>query len=307
MTASFEPFPIGSVRVEPGHLFVIAGPCVLEARAKVLDIARELEGIGRRLGVPMVFKSSFDKANRTRGASFRGPGLEDGLGLLDEVRSATGLPILSDVHESAQVPRAAEVLDCLQIPAFLSRQTDLLQAAGASGRAVNVKKGQFLSPPEMEAVAQKVRSAGARGVLLTERGTCFGYNNLVSDFRAIPVMRRTRCPVVFDATHSVQLPGVGGEASGGQREFIPVLARAAVAAGCDGLFFEVHPDPDSAPSDGPSMYPLAGFEALLQSLLRLHAAIREEDGVSGPTGGSGTPQPERKQSRSEHPKRQRGR
>ncbi|MBI4230757.1 MAG: 3-deoxy-8-phosphooctulonate synthase [Planctomycetes bacterium] len=300
MTASFDPFPIGPVRIEPGRLFVIAGPCVLEGRAKILQIARTLEGIARSLKIPMIFKSSFDKANRTRGASFRGPGLEDGLGLLDEVRSTTALPILSDVHETSQVPRAARTLDCLQIPAFLSRQTDLLQAAGASGRAVNVKKGQFLSPPEMAAVAQKVRSAGARGVLLTERGTCFGYNNLVSDFRAISVMRATRCPVVFDATHSVQLPGALGEASGGQREFIPVLARAAVGAGCDGLFFEVHPDPDRAPSDGPSMFPLALFEALLRSLLRLHEAVREADG--------GSPHhPPRQKRRSDRPQRQRGR
>jgi 2-dehydro-3-deoxyphosphooctonate aldolase (KDO 8-P synthase) len=256
------------------RLFLLAGPCAIEDEALCLEVARFLQRACARLGLPFVFKASFDKANRTSARSFRGPGLDAGLAILARVREAVGVPVLTDIHTEAQAVRAGEVVDVLQIPAFLCRQTDLVRAAVATGRIVNLKKGQFLSPAEMAAVADKARGFGAERLLLTERGTTFGYHNLVTDFRAVPQLQATGFPVVFDATHSVQLPGAGGDRSGGQRQYAPLLARAAVAAGVDGVFIETHPDPDRALSDGPNMIPLAGMPALLKQLSRLHEIIR---------------------------------
>jgi len=245
-----------------------------ENEALCLEVAGALRRLCRRLGLPLVFKASFDKANRTSPGSPRGPGLEAGLAMLDRVRSRFNLPVLTDIHTEAQAGPASQVADVLQIPAFLCRQTDLIAAAVRTGRVVNLKKGQFLSPAEMVQVVAKARALGGKRLLVTERGTTFGYNNLVADMRAIPLLARTGCPVVFDATHSVQLPGGGGDRSGGQREFAPVLARAAVAAGASGVFFETHPDPDQALSDGPNMVPLREMPAVLKSLARVWAAIR---------------------------------
>jgi len=245
---------------------LIAGPCAIESRAHALETAEAIQAIAARLEIACVYKSSFDKANRTSAGSFRGVGMDEGLAILADVRARTGMAVLTDVHESWQCAPAAAAVDCLQIPAFLCRQTDLLRAAAATGAAVNVKKGQFLAPWDMANVAAKMESFGCARLLLTERGASFGYNTLVSDFRALPIMAATGWPVVFDATHSVQQPGGLGGASGGQREFVPVLARAAVAVGCAGLFIETHRDPDRAPSDGPNMVPLAALEALLQEL-----------------------------------------
>ncbi|HEY4719387.1 MAG TPA: 3-deoxy-8-phosphooctulonate synthase [Candidatus Methylomirabilis sp.] len=268
---------VGPVRVGGKNpLALIAGPCVIEEEEHLLGVAERLQEVCGRVGVALILKSSYDKANRTSLASFRGPGIERGLAILRRVREKTGLPILTDVHEVGQVAPVAEVVDALQIPAFLCRQTDLLVAAGQSGRAVNVKKGQFLSPGEMSRVVEKVVSTGNHRLLLTERGTSFGYNNLVVDMRALPMMRALGYPVVFDATHSLQLPGGAGSASGGMREYIPHLARAAVAAGCDAIFMEVHPDPDRAPSDGPTMWPLGELEPLLRQLVRIAEAARGE-------------------------------
>ncbi|MCS7090070.1 MAG: 3-deoxy-8-phosphooctulonate synthase [Verrucomicrobiota bacterium] len=255
-------------------LFLIAGPCVIESEELCVEVARALRRLCRRLGVPYVFKASFDKANRTSADSFRGPGLTAGLGILDRVRTRVDVPVLTDIHSEIQVKPAAQVVDILQIPAFLCRQTDLVQMAAASGRIVNLKKGQFLSPMEMEHVVAKARKAGGRQLLLTERGSCFGYQNLVADMRSIPLMQRLGYPVVFDATHSVQLPGAGRMASSGQREFAPILARAAVAAGADGVFMETHPEPDRALSDGPNMVPLAELPALLKTLVRVFDCVR---------------------------------
>ena len=270
-----RPVSVGSVTVGAGHpLALIAGPCVIEGEDHLLGVAERLQEICGRVGIPVILKSSYDKANRTSLASFRGPGIKRGLEFLRRVREKTGLPVLTDVHDVSQVTLAAEVVDALQIPAFLCRQTDLLLAAGQSGLAVNVKKGQFLSPGEVPRVVEKVVSTGNHRLLITERGTSFGYNNLVVDMRALPMMRAIGYPVVFDATHSLQLPGGTGVASGGLREYVPHLARAAVAAGCDAIFMEVHPDPDRAPSDGATMWPLGELEALLQSLLRISAALR---------------------------------
>lgn len=254
-------------------LFVIAGPCVIENEALCLRVAERLHIITSALGIPFIFKSSYDKANRTSGASFRGLGLDEGLRILRKVNEEIGVPVLSDVHAIEEVQPAAEVLDVLQIPAFLCRQTDLVLAAMRTGKAVNIKKGQFLAPWDMKPVVDKATSTGSHRLLLTERGSCFGYNNLVSDFRSLPIMRQWGYPVVFDATHSVQLPGGAGNASSGQREFVAPLARAAVAVGCDGLFMEVHPDPDRAPSDGPNMVPLDQVEDLLRQVLRLREAV----------------------------------
>ncbi|HYC25534.1 MAG TPA: 3-deoxy-8-phosphooctulonate synthase [Roseiarcus sp.] len=249
-------------------LAIIAGPCQLESRAHALETASALKAISQRLGFGLVFKSSFDKANRTSGASARGLGLKAALPIFGEIRESLGLPVLTDVHEPGQCAIVAEVVDALQIPAFLSRQTDLLVAAARSGRAVNVKKGQFLAPWDMKYVVTKIVEAGGRDILVTERGASFGYNTLVSDMRALPIMaRETGAPVVFDATHSVQQPGGQGAASGGEREFVAVLARAAVAVGVAGVFIETHPDPDRAPSDGPNMITLGDFEALAAELL----------------------------------------
>jgi 2-dehydro-3-deoxyphosphooctonate aldolase (KDO 8-P synthase) len=256
-------------------LFLIAGPCVAESRDLVLHTASTLKDICARLGVPFIFKASFDKANRSSGKSFRGPGREAGLALLAEVRETVGVPVLTDVHTPDDVKAAAEVVDVLQTPAFLCRQTDLIEAAAASGKPVNIKKGQFLAPGDMAQVVAKAHAAGGAGrTLVCERGVSFGYNNLVVDMRGLAVMRQTGCPVVFDATHSVQLPGGQGDRSGGQREFVPVLARAAVAAGVAGLFMETHPDPARALSDGPNAWPLDRMEDLLHTLVTLDRAVK---------------------------------
>jgi 2-dehydro-3-deoxyphosphooctonate aldolase (KDO 8-P synthase) len=256
------------------HLTLIAGPCVVEHPALCLRIASALKRACDRLGIFYVFKASYDKANRTSGQSFRGPGLDSGLAALAEVRAKLGVPVLTDVHSETQVERAAQVVDVLQIPAFLRRQTDLITAAVRTGKIVNLKKGQFLSPAEMGQVVKKARSAGGKKLLVTERGTTFGYNNLVADMRSLPMMRRFGFPVIFDATHSVQLPGGGGAKSSGQREFAPVLAKAAVAAGANGLFIETHPNPDKSPSDGPNMIPLDEMAGLLKTLVKIRMAVK---------------------------------
>jgi 2-dehydro-3-deoxyphosphooctonate aldolase (KDO 8-P synthase) len=273
MEARFTPIAVGSVRIEPGRLALIAGPCVLEDDAMAEEIAQEVRRIATALGIPFVFKASFAKANRSSRESYRGPGASRGLASLARIRERVGVPVTSDVHETTDVPEAARALDLLQIPAFLCRQTALLEAAGASGRPVHVKKGQFLDPGSMGRVIEKVRAAGAPGVIVTERGTTFGYGDLVVDMRSIPTMSRLGCPVFFDATHSVQRPG--GVETGGQREFIPALARAAVAAGADGLFIETHPDPPRARSDRESQWPLADLEPLLRSLMKIHQSIAD--------------------------------
>jgi len=269
-----------SVQFQVGEgqpLLLLAGPCVLESEEIAWKIAGEMQRICRDLGISYVFKASFDKANRTSLDSFRGPGIEKGLRLLGRIRREIGVPVVSDVHDVSQVEMAAEVLDIIQIPAFLCRQTDLLVAAAHTGRVVNIKKGQFVSPWDMKYAVEKVKGAGNNRVLLTERGASFGYNNLVVDMRSFPAMRSLGCPVVFDATHSVQLPGGAGGSSGGQREYIPTLARAAMAAGIDGLFMEVHPDPDAARCDGPNSWPLDRTERLLEKLLAIRRAAQEEN------------------------------
>jgi 2-dehydro-3-deoxyphosphooctonate aldolase (KDO 8-P synthase) len=264
---------VGPLTLVPGGpLFIIAGPCVIEEPGMVLETARALKEITTELGLPFIFKASYDKANRTSITSFRGPGIEAGLKVLAQVREEVGVPVLSDVHGPEEAAAAGKVLDVLQIPAFLCRQTDLLVAAGRTGRVVNVKKGQFLAPEDMAQAVAKLKEAGCEQVILTERGASFGYRNLVSDMRAIPLMRQTGCPVVFDATHSVQMPGGAGTTSGGDRRFVPFLARAAVAAGCDGVFMEVHPDPSRAKSDGPNQVPLRAVADLLKSLVAVRAA-----------------------------------
>jgi 2-dehydro-3-deoxyphosphooctonate aldolase (KDO 8-P synthase) len=248
-------------------LALIAGPCALESRAHALEMAAALKEIAAKAGIALVYKTSFDKANRTSSQSARGIGLEQALPIFAEIRESLKIPVLTDVHEPAQCARVAPAVDVLQIPAFLCRQTDLLAAAAATGKAVNVKKGQFLAPWDMQNVVAKITGAGNRNVLVTERGVSFGYNTLVSDMRALPILKRIGAPVIFDATHSVQQPGGQGTASGGEREFVPVLARAAVAIGVAGLFIETHQDPDQAPSDGPNMLPLKQMEPLLRELL----------------------------------------
>jgi len=252
---------------------LIAGPCVIENEKLCRQVAASLRKTCDKFGVNYVFKASYDKANRTSGKSFRGPGLDEGLRTLAAIREEFGVPVLADVHTEEQARRAGEFVDVLQIPAFLCRQTDLIIAAVRTGRIVNVKKGQFLSPRDMGQVVGKAVEAGGKKILVTERGTTFGYNNLVADMRSIPIMRRFGFPVIFDATHSVQLPGGGGDKSGGQREFAPVLARCAVAAGADGLFIETHPDPDHALSDGPNMVPLRDMAKLLDALLKVRKAV----------------------------------
>jgi 2-dehydro-3-deoxyphosphooctonate aldolase (KDO 8-P synthase) len=258
----------------PRQLFLIAGPCVIENEKLCLQVAAALKKTCAALGIFYVFKASFDKANRTSAKSFRGLGLENGLNILAKVRAEFGLPVLTDIHSEVQAAVAAEVVDILQIPAFLCRQTDLIEAAAATGKMVNLKKGQFLSPNEMGRVAEKAKRAGAKKILLTERGTTFGYNNLVADMRSIPIMKRFGFPVVFDATHSVQLPGGDGDKSSGQREFAPVLARCALAAGANGIFLETHPQPERALSDGANMIPLAEMPAMLKNLLKIFNAAR---------------------------------
>ena len=255
-------------------LALIAGPCQLESRAHALEVASALKEIAARRNIGLVFKTSFDKANRTAGAAARGVGLDAALTVFAEIRESLGLAVLTDVHDSAQCPIAAQAVDVLQIPAFLCRQTDLLIAAARTGRAVNVKKGQFLAPWDMKNVVAKLTDAGAGDVLVTERGVSFGYNTLVSDMRALPILAQIGAPVIFDATHSVQQPGGLGGASGGQREFVAVLARAAVAVGVAGVFIETHPDPDKAPSDGPNMVPLRQFEALIAELQEFDALAK---------------------------------
>lgn len=255
-------------------LILIAGPCVIESERLCFDVAAILRKACDRLGVFFVFKASYDKANRTSGNSFRGPGLDAGLNILARVRSEFGVPVLTDVHTEQQVEAAAECVDILQIPAFLCRQTDLIEAAARSGRVVNLKKGQFLSPQEMGQVVEKASAAGAKRLLVTERGTTFGYNNLVADMRSIPILARHGFPVIFDATHSVQLPGGGGDKSSGQREFAPVLARCAIVAGANGIFVETHPEPDRALSDGPNMIPLREMPALIRNLQNLFRTAR---------------------------------
>ncbi len=254
--------------------FLIAGPCVVESETLVLETAGTLKELTGRLGIPFIFKSSFDKANRSSRASFRGPGMEQGLRILSEVKRQLDLPILTDVHEDTPLAEVASVVDVLQTPAFLCRQTNFILNVCSQQRPVNIKKGQFLSPWEMQNVVDKARSTGNEQIMVCERGFSFGYNNLVSDMRSLAVMRATGCPVVFDATHSVQLPGGQGSASGGQREFVPVLARAAVGAGVAGLFMETHPDPDKALSDGPNAWPLGRMEALLTTLKELDQIVK---------------------------------
>ena len=256
-------------------LFLIAGPCVIESPALTQEIAGRLKEITTRLGVPYIFKASYDKANRSSRASFRGPGIEAGLKVLDDVRRAIGVAVLTDVHEDTPLAEVAAVVDVLQTPAFLCRQTNFIINAASQGKPVNIKKGQFLSPWEMQNVVDKARSTGNQHILVCERGFCFGYNNLVSDMRSLSVLRETGAPVVFDATHSVQLPGGQGTSSGGQREFIPVLARAAVAAGVAGIFMETHPRPAEALSDGPNAWPLARMEPLLSTLVELDRAVKK--------------------------------
>jgi 2-dehydro-3-deoxyphosphooctonate aldolase (KDO 8-P synthase) len=266
---------IGPVRLANNlPVALIAGPCQMESRAHALEVAQALKEIAARRGIGLIYKTSFDKANRTSGKAARGVGLKAALPVFAEIRESLGLPTLTDVHDGAQCAPVAEAVDVLQIPAFLCRQTDLLLAAAATGRAVNVKKGQFLAPWDMVNVAAKVTEAGNPRVILTERGASFGYNTLVSDMRALPIMARTGHPVVFDATHSVQQPGGQGASSGGQREFVETLARAAVAVGVAGLFIETHPDPDRAPSDGPNMVPLREFEALIARLQSIDALVK---------------------------------
>ncbi|MBN2024221.1 MAG: 3-deoxy-8-phosphooctulonate synthase [Pirellulales bacterium] len=273
--------PANPARVGPYHcgrgepLLVIAGPCVLETEALALEIGRRLADIAGRLRVPLVFKASFDKANRTSVESYRGPGLEAGLAILAKVAGETGLPVTTDIHEPAQAAPAAEVCQVLQIPAFLARQTDLLAAAARTGRTVHVKKGQFMAPWDMRHVVGKLEASGCRDILLCERGTFFGYGRLVSDMRSIRQMQSLGAPVVFDATHSVQEPGGLGAATGGNREMVEPLARAAVVVGADALFFETHPDPDHSPSDGPNMVPLDAFEAMLGRLAALRRTVEE--------------------------------
>ena len=272
-------FPIGLNR----PFFLIAGPCVIESMQLQLDVAGQLKEITGRLGIPFIFKSSFDKANRSSGTSFRGPGMEEGLKILAEVRRQIGVPVLTDVHEYTPMNEVASVVDVLQTPAFLCRQTDFIQNVARAGKPVNIKKGQFLAPWDMKHVVQKARDVGNHDIMVCERGASFGYNNLVSDMRSLVVMRETAAPVVFDATHSVQLPGGQGSSSGGQREFVPALARAAVAVGISGLFMETHPDPARALSDGPNAWPLQHMESLLETLVLLDRAVKarpfDEDGL----------------------------
>ena len=272
---SVSPVTIGSITIGAGHpLALIGGPCALEEEGFILEVAARLRDIAAKAGVPFIFKSSYDKANRTSIRSPRGPGLDAGLAILQKVKETVGVPVLSDVHAVDEVGPAAEVLDVLQIPAFLCRQTDLVVAAARTGKPVNVKKGQFLAPWDAKNIVEKIQETGNAQVLLTERGVSFGYNNLVSDMRSLVVMRSFGVPVVFDATHSVQLPGGAGSASAGEREFVPYLARAAVATGCDALFMEIHPDPDHAPCDGPNMLRLEDLPAVLGQVTQIDRIVR---------------------------------
>lgn len=274
-----QPVTVGNVTFGGGGaLPLIAGPCVIEGKESCLRIACGLQAVCAEVGCLLVFKASYDKANRSSGRSYRGPGLREGLAVLAQVRDVLGLPVTTDVHEAADVERVAEVVDLLQVPAFLCRQTDLIVAAARTGKPVNVKKGQFLAPWDAQNIVEKFHDAGGTQLLLTERGVSFGYNNLVVDMRSFPIMRRFGVPVLFDATHSVQLPGGQGRASGGQREFVGPLLRAAVAAGIDGLFLEVHEDPDQALCDGPNMVPLGELRPLLEAARRIHELVGQGPG-----------------------------
>jgi 2-dehydro-3-deoxyphosphooctonate aldolase (KDO 8-P synthase) len=276
--AASHTFSVGKIKFGAGApLFLIAGPCVIESEGHALMMAEKLGAAAAELGVPYIFKASYDKANRSSVSSYRGPGLKNGLKILAKIKKKTGLAVLTDVHQASEVEAAAEVCDILQIPAFLSRQTDLLVAAGKSGRVVNIKKGQFLSPAEMGNAAEKVTSTGNEKIILTERGNSFGYQNLVVDMRSFPIMRKFGYPVVFDVTHSVQLPGGEGKSSGGQPEFIEPLARAGVAAGVDGIFLEVHDNPAKALSDGSNALPLGQFRALMEKIVALGGLVRKWD------------------------------
>jgi 2-dehydro-3-deoxyphosphooctonate aldolase (KDO 8-P synthase) len=276
LTDSLKNFAIGAVRTgADAPLFLIAGPCVIESEMHAMSMAERLASIASNLGVPLIFKASYDKANRSSVSSYRGPGMQEGLRILSSIKKNTGLPLLTDVHDVSQVGPVAEVCDVLQIPAFLSRQTDLLVAAGRSGRVVNIKKGQFLSPQEIGNAAEKVAGTGNKKIILTERGASFGYQNLVVDMRSFPIMRKLGYPVVFDVTHSVQLPGGEGKSSGGQPEFIEPLARAGTAVGVDGIFLEVHDNPAKALSDGTNALPLDQFRPLVEKILRLSALVRQ--------------------------------
>jgi 2-dehydro-3-deoxyphosphooctonate aldolase (KDO 8-P synthase) len=271
-------FRVGNVEVGQGHgLFLIAGPCVIESPGHCYFLAQELKAIGSRLEIPFIFKASFDKANRTSLSSYRGPGLQEGLSIMKCIRQELGIAVLTDIHDVSQIETVAEAVDCLQIPAFLSRQTDLLLAAGKSGCAVNVKKGQFLAPWDMQHVVEKLTSTGCQRIILTERGTCFGYNNLVVDMRSLAIMRGLGFPVVYDITHSLQLPGGQGTSSGGQPQFIEPLARAGVAVGVDGIFMEIHDDPAAALSDGPNALLLNRVEPLLKQLIQIDAMVSSQE------------------------------
>ena len=269
----FAPVQIGPISIAPGRLALIAGPCVLEDAGMAEEVASELKRIAAELDLPFVFKASYSKANRTSRESYRGPGSREGLRAIARIRERVGVPVTSDVHETIEVAGAAETLDLLQIPAFLCRQTPLIEAAARSGKPIHLKKGQFLDPASMAHCVEKARAAGAQGVIVTERGTTFGYGDLVVDYRSIGVLAALECPIFFDATHSVQKPG--GAETGGQREFVPLLARAAVAAGADGLFIETHPDPAHAQSDRESQWPLAELPDLLRSLMKIHQAVAD--------------------------------
>jgi len=277
---------IGSLEVGRDKPFlIIAGPCVMESWDIIFKTAQKLQDLSKKHNFSLVFKSSFDKANRTSIDSYRGPGLEDGLAMMKDIKSKTGLPVLTDIHEVSQCARAGEVIDVLQIPAFLCRQTDLLVAAAETGRCVNIKKGQFVAPDDMKNAVKKCFDSGNKNVFLTERGTTFGYNNLVVDMRSIPMMQSHGVPVIFDATHSVQLPGGGGTVSHGLRQYVPHLARAAVAAGCDGVFMEVHPNPDEAKSDGPNQVPLSQVEELIEQILKVHELVKAMPALELPPAG----------------------
>lgn len=271
---SLNPVHVGDIRIGHGHpLVLIMGPCVIESVDTTVQTAQFLRDLTRKLDIPFIFKASFDKANRTSIHSYRGPGMEKGLKTLSEIKNKTGVRVISDIHTAEQAVAAATVLDIIQVPAFLCRQTDFLLAAAQTNKPLNIKKGQFLAPGDVANITEKVYSAGNRQVTVTERGTSFGYNNLVVDFRGLKIIRDTGVPVIFDATHSVQLPGGSGNRSGGQREYAPLLARAAVAAGADGIFMEVHPDPDNALCDGPNSLPLDSLEPLLKELVAIRQAI----------------------------------
>lgn len=265
---------IGNIEIKKNEIFLIAGPCVIESEEIVFKTAEKLKEITEKLRIPFIFKSSYDKANRSSIKSYRGPGIKKGLEILNKVKETFHVPILSDVHSVEEIKIAKDVLDVIQIPAFLCRQTDLIVEAGKTGKPVNVKKGQFLAPWDVSNIIEKIKSTGNEKIIITERGTTFGYNNLVVDFRSFPIIRSMGVFVVFDATHSVQLPGGAGACSSGQREFIPYLSRAAVACGVDGLFFEVHPEPDKALCDGANMISLRDFESLLQSLIEIHSLTK---------------------------------